>query len=283
MQIITRSEWGSRYPNGFGPRRLPATQAWLHHSATIAPDLVPPFDDDHAAIRAIEAIGQQRFGGGISYTRLFTPAGLIFEGHSIGRVGSHTANRNSVAVGYCLVGNYDGARPTDAQLRALAWCLQHDWRHGWLDAPRLDGGHRDLKSTACPGRHAYAQIGEINRLAAGPPITDSWDLGGFLMALSDAEQRFVHDRIAGMLPQRYYVIVDSGVAVEVTADHPGAKAATVLDTLDGDFLRRQVVDLETKLTAPAPVDLTDAQLDALADKVAARLNSLRFVANPEGS
>jgi hypothetical protein len=124
-------------------------------------------------------------------------------------------------------------------------------------------------------------------VVAGPAADDTtaWNLGlpasgGFLMSLSDAEQRFVHDRIAGMLPQRYYVTVDSGIAVEVAKDHPGAKAATVLDTLDGDFLRRLI---DAKATEPAPVELSDAQLELLADKVAARLNSLRFVANPEGS
>jgi hypothetical protein len=172
MEIINRARWGARYANGFGTRRLPATQSWLHHSVTIAPDLVPPFDDDYAAIRALEDIGQRRFGGGISYTRLITPAGLIFEGHSIDRVGSHTADRNTVAVGYCLVGNYEVQRPTVAQVRALAWCLQHDHQHGWIDTPRLDGGHRDLKSTACPGGYAYEAIPSVNQLAAGGPIEE---------------------------------------------------------------------------------------------------------------
>lgn len=173
MPIITRAEWGAEHPNGFGPRKLPATQAWLHHSAGLAPDLVPPFDDDYQAIRDLEAIGEARFGGGISYTRLITPVGLIFEGHSIDRVGSHTANRNTVAVGYCLVGNYTVQAPTAAQLYALAWCIQHDHRNGWLDQPQLDGGHRDLKATQCPGDHAYVAIPNINRLAAGPPLEDN--------------------------------------------------------------------------------------------------------------
>jgi hypothetical protein len=170
FRVIPRSEWGARYDNGSGPRRLPATEAWLHHSVTVAPDPVPPFDDDYVAIRTLESIGESRFGRGISYTRLLTPAGLVFEGHSIDRVGTHTGGRNTVAVGYCLVGNYDATKPTDAQVLALAWCLQEDRRRGWLDRPALDGGHRDLKATACPGKYAYALIGHVNRLAAGPPV-----------------------------------------------------------------------------------------------------------------
>lgn len=175
MRIIPRAEWGARYPNGGGSAPLPARECWLHHSVTIAPDLVPPFDDDYAAVRALEEIGQQRFGQGISYTWLVTPAGLVFEGHSPDRLGAHTAGRNSIARAICLVGNYDTVAPTTAQLRAVAWLLQQAHTAGWLDERRLDGGHRDLKATACPGAHAYAAISGINRLAAGPPITDLED------------------------------------------------------------------------------------------------------------
>lgn len=172
-RLIPRSEWGARYGNGTGARKLPATEAWLHHSVTIAPDLVAPFGDDYEAIRTLEKIGQDRFGAGISYTRCVTPAGLVFEGHSIDRIGTHTQNHNTVGVGYCLVGNYDLAAMTAEQERALAWCLQEDCRRGWLDAPKLDGGHRDLKATACPGGLAYPRIPAVNSLAAGPPVTDT--------------------------------------------------------------------------------------------------------------
>lgn len=295
MRIISRAEWGARHPNGFGSRKLPATQAWLHHSVTLAPDLVAPFDDDYAAIRELEEIGQARFGGGISYTRLITPAGLIFEGHSIGRVGSHTANRNSVAVGYCLIGNYQTAHPTEAQLRALAWCLQHDHQHGWLDAPRLDGGHRDLKSTACPGRHAYARISDVNQLAAGPPITDDPSLGGFLMALSDQQQTDLynaidntHRRVMGMLRQRYYATVEDEI-VEVAADHPGAVPAAVLDSLDGNYLVARLEALEAKVDEPITLPPVDVEIDYdrfvtdVVDKLADRLGALRFEARSEGS
>lgn len=161
-RIIPRAEWGARYDNGAGARRLPCQQTFLHHSVTIAPDLLPPFDDDYAAIRAIEKIGESRFGRGISYTFLVTPAGLVFEGHGIDRIGSHTAGRNTIAAGICLVGNYDTTPPTTAMLDAVGWLLAHGYLNGWWDAVALDGGHRDLKATACPGRFAYAELENIN-------------------------------------------------------------------------------------------------------------------------
>lgn len=107
--------------------------------------------------------------------------------------------------------------------------------------------------------------------------------GGFLMALSDQEQRDLYNRVFGMLRQRHYETDQFGVVHEVAAPTPNSVPATVLDTLDGNYLVGRLAALEEKQAAPAPVELTDAQLEALADKLADRLGALRFVANPEGS
>lgn len=165
-RIIPRAEWGAIHDRGAGPAPLPASEVWLHHSVTIAPDLVPPFDDDHAAVRTLERIGEQRFGRGISYTFAITPAGLIFEGHGVDRRGSHTYGRNSAGRAICFVGNYEANRPTDAMLDAAGWLLAHGFLRGWWKAAKLKGGHRDVRATSCPGRHAYAAMGRIDELAA---------------------------------------------------------------------------------------------------------------------
>jgi hypothetical protein len=169
-QIIPRSEWGARYGDGKYARPLPASEAWLHHSVTVAPDLIPPWTDDHAAIRVIDRVGAERFGSvyGFPYTFGITPAGLIFQGHAVGQTGAHTEHHNTAAIGVVLVGNYEKVSPTAAQVASCAWLLRECQRRGWLKRARLDGGHRDLKGTACPGKYAYALIDDINRLAANP-------------------------------------------------------------------------------------------------------------------
>jgi hypothetical protein len=305
MEIISRARWGARRPNGFGPRRLPATEAWEHHSVTLAPDLVPPFDDDYAAIRALEEIGHARFGAGISYTRLFTPAGLIFEGHGIDRIGSHTGGHNTAAVGYCLVGNYDTARPTDAQLRAVAWCLQHDHAHGWLAAPRLNGGHRDLKSTGCPGRYAYERIPDVNRLAAGPPITDLKE--DFMAALTEQDQQAFIWRMEALVRGRTTVAggPTRGEAVVPTAQLAGLTVAVAALSKNPDLTVDQVgalVDQAVAEHTPTAEDIATAidtvqrpriqeavravlgednseQADAIVDELVSRLAN----PNPEGN
>jgi hypothetical protein len=172
FRIIPRSEWGAKYDNGVGSAPLPAGESWLHHSATV------PLNDDYEAIRKLEAIGEQRFGSGISYTWLFTLSGRIFEGHSPHRQGTHTGGRNDVSRALCLVGNYQDTDPTEAQLRAVAWLLWHAVGQGWLRTPQLRGGHRDVRPmtgdsiiTACPGDRAYRLIPIINAMALDVSIT----------------------------------------------------------------------------------------------------------------
>lgn len=168
MLIITREQWGARHERGFGPAPLPAKEVWLHHSVTEAPDLVAPFEDDDAAVRTLERIGESRFGRGISYTFVITPVGRVYEGHGVDRVGAHTGGRNSISRAICWIGNYEQSLPSAAVLNATAALLRHGKEKGWWTAAKLNGGHRDAPgaSTACPGRYAYAAIPEINRLAA---------------------------------------------------------------------------------------------------------------------
>lgn len=172
-RVIPRAEWGARHHNGFGWRTVGNLDKFLHHSVTQAPDLVAPFDDDFAAVRELEDIGQRRFNRGISYTFPITPSGLIFEGHSIDRVGSHTGGRNSTSAGIVFVGNYDNAQPTTEQEQALAWLLNHGVAQGWWKLNTLTGGHRDTKATACPGGKAYERIRYINWLADQQLAEDS--------------------------------------------------------------------------------------------------------------
>lgn len=176
MEIISRARWGARYSAGFGPAPLPARELWLHHSVTIAPDLVwvdadgdGVEDDEERAMRTLDDIGQQRFGGGISYTFAVMPSGRIYEGHGVGRQGAHTGGRNDIARAIVLVGDYSSRPPTEAQKRAVAWLVVYGHRQGWWTVAGLSGGHRQAPkqiATACPGDAALADIPEINQIAA---------------------------------------------------------------------------------------------------------------------
>jgi hypothetical protein len=200
VNIIRRAQWGARYADGFDAAPLPAREVWGHHSVTVAPDLLPPYDDEDAAMRTLEKIGQDRFSRGVSYTFAIMPTGRVYEGHGVGRQGSHTAGRNSIARAIVFVGNYETQKVTAQQIESAAQLLAHGWRAGWWTAPRLNGGHRDAPgaATACPGRHVTAAIPTINARAAAlaaPPK-------GTPMALTKAEIDQIAQAVWGIvLPQ----------------------------------------------------------------------------------
>lgn len=165
QRIIQRPEWGARYEDGFGPRPVGDLEVYVHHSVTVAPDLIPPFTDDYAAVRTLERIGEDRFGRGISYHFPITPAGLIFEGVSINRVGAAISRYNTPTANIVLVGNYDIANPPRKMLESADWLLRHGVDRGWWRRPQVEGGHRDAPNsqTACPGKYAYALLDNLNR------------------------------------------------------------------------------------------------------------------------
>ena len=165
QRVIQRPEWGARHEDGFGPRRVGNLLVYVHHSVTIAPDLTPPFTDDYAAVRELERIGEARFGRGISYQFPITPAGLIFEGVSIDRIGAAIENFNTPTANIVWVGNYDVNRPPLPMLEATDWLLHHGVAQGWWRNALVDGGHQDAPGaqTACPGRYAEAVLSQLNR------------------------------------------------------------------------------------------------------------------------
>lgn len=167
MEIIPREQWGAQYARGFGPAPLPAQELWLHHSVTKSAGIGATFEQDCAGVRQLEQIGQDRFGGGISYTFVACESGRVFEGHGVDRQGAHTGGRNSISRALCLLGDYQIRPPTSPQLAATAELVAHGHACGWWDACRLDGGHRDAPgaSTSCPGDQAHALIPEINQAA----------------------------------------------------------------------------------------------------------------------
>ncbi|HWI42778.1 MAG TPA: N-acetylmuramoyl-L-alanine amidase [Nocardioides sp.] len=117
----------------------------------------------------------------IGYNFLVDRFGRIWEGRAGGVdrpvVGAHTENYNQYSFAMSAIGNYDKAKPSSAMLNAygvlFAWKLAI---HGvYAGAPAVQigrkvlpaiSGHRDTKSTACPGKYLYAQLPTIRKLAA---------------------------------------------------------------------------------------------------------------------
>lgn len=186
MKIYSRSEWGARYRDGVGSRTVGSLEKYLHHSVTTQLPQTATLAQEIAEMRKIEAIGQSRFGTGMSYTTVFFPSGNIFEGVSLHRVSSHSGSgRNTRGAGLCFAGNYELYQPTDKQIYSLREYLSYGVDVGWWRNQFITEAHRQFKATACPGKFLYARLPQINRVEqlpnpdpeptpAPPPVSYEW-------------------------------------------------------------------------------------------------------------
>ena len=163
MQIITREQWGARYRDGVGTRSLGSLETYLHHSVTAQLAEEASIEMEMAQMRVIEAIGQQRFGQGISYNLIGFPSGRFYEGSSIHRISYHSGvGRNTRGAGICLAGNYQKFPIGKRLINSTIDLLRYGKARGWWPVAGITEAHRDFKSTSCPGRSAYNAIDEIN-------------------------------------------------------------------------------------------------------------------------
>ena len=120
---------------------------------------------------------------GVAYHFVILTDGTIEAARPEQTVGGHCLGHNEDTIGVCVVGKLDSAEPTNAQVASLtallAWLLDSYGRE-----PEAVVGHRDLNSTACPGRYLYPRLRDIrNALRDGktlvptPSIKDLWRIG----------------------------------------------------------------------------------------------------------
>ena len=104
---------------------------------------------------------------GIGYHYLIHQDGTIERGRPRDTIGAHCYGENDHTIGINVVGEFDGAWPTAAQLdsaaRLLAVLCQIYRLHP--DEGTIVG-HRDLSSTACPGQHLYDLLPDIRKKTA---------------------------------------------------------------------------------------------------------------------
>ena len=150
-QAAMRSPWA---PNV-------AARKWryivVHHSASTTGS-ASSFDREHRASRGWDELGYHFvIGNGRGSADGAVEVGPRWWKQKYGAHAKTTDNRfNDFGIGICLVGNFDVTRPTAKQqqelVRLVAWLMET------YDVPRQNIiGHRDTKSTACPGKFMNLQ------------------------------------------------------------------------------------------------------------------------------
>src|SRR3990167_1542256 len=136
VDIRSRASWDARRQDGDLDLAGLALEVFIHHSVTaqLSPDALVTAEEEQ--MRALEAVGQSRFGTGISYNVVIFPSGRAYRGVSCDRRGTHTGGRNSTVRSICFAGNYETNRPTDAQIATAAAIVAQGRDLWWRqDAP----------------------------------------------------------------------------------------------------------------------------------------------------
>ena len=178
--IYSRAQWGAneRLREQSPPAYGTVKTGFIHHTVN-ANDYTAA--QVPALLRGIYAYHTQSRGWrDIGYNFLVDRFGRIWEGRygGVGSpvVGAHTLGYNEVSFAMSAIGNYDTAAPPqavlDAYARLFAWKLslydiaadspRERVKNGWLPAIN---GHRDVGSTACPGRYLYAKLPTVRTMA----------------------------------------------------------------------------------------------------------------------
>lgn len=272
--IASRASWAPRYGDGFA---VIGTTAWrdvfVHHSVTRVPggaNATVAQEQEH--MRLLESIGQNNFGGGISYTVIVFPSGRAYQGHSLDRRGAHTYQRNDSARAICFVGNFEEDTPTNAAINAASNVLA-EWRAAGLPS-RVTGGHRDVYQTACPGKNLYAALSRIKAENATQEGKDemSWDAriknhygsdvpAGDMLAYIDEH---VNDIAAEQAAQRA-LLAEIANDPNVTLERLTAVVQEAVSAANAAHLAAQKAQLDATLNVVR--EIVGARDESLADEV----------------
>ncbi|TCS79300.1 peptidoglycan recognition protein family protein [Pectinatus cerevisiiphilus] len=101
---------------------------------------------------------------GIGYHYVIRKDGTIERGRPRDVIGAHCYGYNKTSIGINLVGNFEEAYPTEAQLASgeqLTAYLCQLYRLNATD--NIIFGHRDLNDTLCPGENLYNQLEDFKQ------------------------------------------------------------------------------------------------------------------------
>jgi hypothetical protein len=178
--VISRREWGA--DESLARRTSTARDVHfgvVHHTAT-----ANTYTDARAVMRSMYHYHTVQLGwADLGYNVVVDQQGNVYEGRAggltSGVIGAHAVGYNTGSFGVSVIGNYDVMRLPQAALDAVTDVIGWQSRvhgidpEGWTTTAsgasiRTIIGHRDVGSTACPGRYFHPLLGDIRaRAAAG--------------------------------------------------------------------------------------------------------------------
>lgn len=161
VEAITRSQWTSSLPKpGQTSPMNGINRITLHHAGMGAVTITDPtWSKNHVEyIRNSHVKG--RGWGDIGYHLIIDRAGRVYEGRPVTRQGAHVSRNNEHNLGILVIGNFEKQAPSRQQLDAVQKTMITLNKTLRISSKRFYT-HRELKPTACPGKHLQPRIESI--------------------------------------------------------------------------------------------------------------------------
>lgn len=158
VEIVTREEWKAEKPKSTSAISSAVDYVFIHHTAEKKCYSVKWCTQVLQEIQKYHMTDSKRMYQDIAYSFLVGEDGRIYEGRGWNRVGAHSQGYNSKSYGISFMGNYMETLPDKAALNAAKNLIACGQEKGKISASYRLYGHRDIKSTACPGDMLYNEI-----------------------------------------------------------------------------------------------------------------------------
>jgi hypothetical protein len=165
---VSRASWGAHPPKqDYTPDSY--VKITLHH--TDGPQTTTLARSKQEVLFIQEFHQNGRGWNDIAYHFLVDGAGNVFEGRPEGTLGAHTKNNNTGNLGIAMLGTHHPPKDdpiTRAKEDAVGALGRYAVEKYAID-PSLLKGHRDYKSTDCPGDLGYARLQALKEAFARKP------------------------------------------------------------------------------------------------------------------
>jgi hypothetical protein len=179
VTVLSRADWGARTDlprRGDIVGRSRRTHVFIHHTVIIDNDSTvnewEDMDEVKRQMRRLQTVRAQDLGADVPYSMVafcMSNGDLVLgEGRGLDRSGAHTVGHNTAALGISFQGNFESSslpRNLESQLAALGdWLRELRTQHGFVNLGSLRPlgrevfGHREVKSTDCPGENIFTRL-----------------------------------------------------------------------------------------------------------------------------
>jgi hypothetical protein len=172
--LVGRVEWGARAPRSVNALKTDLVKGVvIHHSETSCCGIdTAEFENTSAALRSIQNFHMDTRGwADIAYNLAVDARGVIYGLRGIGNrsAANGTSATNDAYVAVMALGSYGNVEPSAALVSGLATAVK-TVRAKYPKALELRG-HRDVRSTDCPGSKLYAKLPTVNAIASAAPVS----------------------------------------------------------------------------------------------------------------